>query len=76
MSSGVDFAVALDPGEVADKLLLADEEREVEGLHEFELEGVEVGLGDAPNFGVELILVIEVVEVFGGDHDAADEQPR
>jgi hypothetical protein len=74
--SGIDFAIAFHPCEVADKLLLSDEEREVKGLHKFEFESVEVGLGDASNFGVELILVIEIVEVFGGDHDAADEQPR
>lgn len=71
--SGVDGPVALEADEVAHELGLLDEEGEVEGGDQLDFEGVDVLFGDASNFGVELIFVIEVIKILSSDHNACNQ---
>jgi hypothetical protein len=73
-TSGVDGAVAGESLEVGCELCFFDEEAKVEGVDEVGFEGVDVLFWYASNFGVELVAVVEVVEVFGGEHEGGDEE--
>lgn len=47
---------------------------EVEGEEHFELEGVHLLGWDSSNLCVEFVVVVDVIEIFGGQKDGRDEQ--
>lgn len=58
------------------KLCLLNKKSKIKGLHDLEFKSVDFRAGNAANPGVELVLVVEIVEELGCHHDAADEEPR
>ena len=72
--SVVHSSETLQPSQIAHKLSFRDEEGEVKGSHELQLQRINVLPTDTSYLGVELILVVEIVEIFSGDHNAGDEE--
>ena len=74
--SKVDVLVTMQASEIALKLFGGDEEREVKRANQFQFQQVYVPRRNPSNFGVELILVIEVIKKLGPQHHARDQQSK
>lgn len=72
--SAVYSPVSLQPSQVAHKLHLSDKEGEIESSHKLHLKRIDIFFVDAPDFGIKLVFVIEIIEIFSSHHNTSNKQ--